>query len=139
VDGAKNPEKIPMELAYRHFIRALAGPLAAEDETNDIIDRRRYHAKRMGLSSVDEAALTAAVKGLGDELEAIDLARRRGSADPLNITVDLHALRVQERDFLDSARQRMRLALSAEAVAQLERYVQEHVRKRITIYGELPQ
>jgi len=138
VDGAKEPEKIPMDLAYRHFISALAGPRSEEDESEDVIDRRRTHSKRMGLSDEDQAALVAAVRGLGDELNGIERAQRSATTGG-NGTIDLAALRSQERDLLDGARVRIGLGLSADGAARLEEYVQEHVRKRITIFGELPR
>ena len=137
VDGAKNPEKIPMELAYRHLIGALAGPRAEREESADLLSRRRTHAQRMGLSGEDQAAIVAAVRGLGDELNSIERTRRSAVSDGL--TVDLPALRAQERTLLDGARVRIGHGLTIDGAARLERYVREHVRRRITIYGDLPQ
>jgi hypothetical protein len=137
VDGAKDPERVPTAVAYRHLIAIIA--IRDHDASAESIERRRVHLSRIGLSEADEQALSAALRGVGDELNSLEQARRNTPSDAFGAALDLNAIRVQERDLLDTARERFGSTLSADGSARFDSYVQQHVKRRIVIYGVLPK
>lgn len=65
VDGARTPDLIPDDLAYRHFILSIAerrNPSQAESR------RREIRLKEIRLPGPDQDLLIAAVQGLREEL-----------------------------------------------------------------------
>lgn len=136
-DGARTPERIPMDLAYRHLIRAIVGP--DDDPLPDRVARRRAHLSRIGLSDADEASLLAVLHGVADELDRVQEAQRGAAMASLSGAPELSSLKVQERELLDTTRARFGSSLSANGIDRLDTYVREHVKKRIVIYGVMPQ
>ena len=141
VDGAKEPERIPTDLAYRHFIRAIVIPEheATSEAITEATERRRAHISRIGLAAADETALSAALSGVGDALARIRQPPDRAPTDAFGVEQEPGALRTQERDILESAGNRVRSTVSSDGAARLDAYVQKHIKTRIIIYGALPE
>lgn len=135
-DGSKDPDSIPVALAYRHLIRFLAVPDA--NPPTDLLARRDHQLRQIGFSKLDNAAAALALRGVREQLDSIEEERKSidtAAADALHFS----ELMTRERDLLDSAGERLRSALSVGGAARLDKHVYEHVRRRIVIYGALPQ
>lgn len=131
VDGDKNPEQIPDDLAYRHFISVTAarGNASAKD-----LDRRDAFLARVGLSATDRTAYLKAVNGVSDELANIDLQRRSAATD--GALSRLPELKQREVRLLDTAAGRIRGTLSRDGVERVRTHISAHVKKHIKIYGQ---
>jgi hypothetical protein len=129
-DGAQSPELIPDRLAYRHFIAATA--VNAQMDQKDIA-RRDVFLRSAGLDKSAREAYSRAVQPIADEL--LRLTRSNGTA-PL---VTLRRLPTASRNLLlDQGYANVRAALTPEAMSRLDAHIQEHVKKRITVYGHAP-
>lgn len=129
IDGGKTPEAIQTDLALKHLVRSLAVGYPASD---DDVRRVRSHFARIGLSEADRAATAAALKGLRAELDDIQADR----TIPASME-DLNEARTRENQLLDEHAERLRFSLSPDGHEQLMNYVDNHIKRRITIYGEV--
>ena len=132
VDGAKTPERIPDGLAYAHFLSAIA---EHEQASPGRLQRRSSMIARVGLSTTDATALVAALTGVRAQLDMIQ-AGRSSSARPTSTAQA--SLQAHEEVVLAHARERAYRALSPAGVVRLDRFVREHVKIRIVIYGAVP-
>ncbi len=128
VDGAKNPEQISDDLAYRHFLRAVATheqPTAAE--------RKRQHTflGAAGLSDSDEKAIALELGKMTTRLEAVQTARSASDGAPAT----LKAFKDEEDTVISRARARVRQVATAEGLSRLDRYMTNTVKRNIKIYG----
>jgi hypothetical protein len=128
VDGAKTPDLISDDLAYRHFIEAIAvgdKPSLAEYE------RRESLLNQTQLSQFDRQALILSLQTLREDLDRVDQdARNAGMAET---STDFSG---QRRTLLENARIRLATALSEDGQNRLAAFVQRHVKRHIVIYGE---
>jgi hypothetical protein len=131
VDGAKTPERIPDAMAYAHFLAAIAEPLNASPER---ARRRASMIARIGLTAADSSAIVGALAGVREQVNVIHEAR--SSTNPP--TSNELASQTQEERILIEARERVYRALSSDGVKRLDRFVREHVKTRIVIYGSAP-
>jgi len=69
IDGAKNPELIPDEVALRMIVLAVAEPTNATEEQKE---RARAKIASIGLSDEDAAAFLALLAQFQDEVDAVD-------------------------------------------------------------------
>jgi hypothetical protein len=141
VNGANAPEKIPDDLAYRHFLMALAIP---DNATSYQLARRNAFLRPLRLSADDRAGLIGALRGVNEQLDAIAQdARARDGAPDANVisdaTVILDRMRVKRTGVLDAARSNVSASMSAEGQLRLNSYVTTHVKSHIIIYGTPPQ
>jgi hypothetical protein len=128
VDGSRNPEAVPVSLAYRHFVKAVA-----TDGSPTGIARQNAQLARIGkLSSADRTALLAVLSAAQPELARIETMRRGGS---VHVAV-APELNTQEHALVDQVAAQIRSSLSPDAAASVDRYVREHVRRRIMVYGD---
>jgi hypothetical protein len=129
VDGANTPESVPDDIAYYHFIMATA---ATANPSTEEVARRARELDRVGLSNEDSAALVAALAGVREGLNEIDVARHvTGSVET---EPKLRSLKERETALLEDARTRLLSTLSARGLARVESYVQEEVKRHIRIY-----
>jgi hypothetical protein len=135
VNGAETPELISDQLAFRHFILAVVVPQNASDED---ASRRDRVLKRVGLSSEDCSAFVRALQGLAEQLTANSEEAKRLSSQPVASSKNLDALRTQRLALLDIARFQVGTSLSASGRTKLDSYLRGHVKRRIVIYGEVP-
>jgi hypothetical protein len=127
VDGSKTPDAVPSQLAFRHFVSVIAtSAFAADAETKR---RDAYLSLLVGLSSPDRDALRAAVAGVQEQLSAAERGESSSTEDGGVRPAEARA-RV-----LDEAVARVRSMMSAEGVAVVQKHVDEHVRRRIKIFG----
>jgi hypothetical protein len=127
IDGAKNPELIPDDLAYAHFIRA-----TASSATPQAVQRREALLTRAGLTRDERQSYAQA---LGDVQARLDAVRVQLGAAAASATPDERAqLQRVENDIIADARESLRSGLGAAASARLDEHVQTHVKSRIRIY-----
>lgn len=117
VDGAINPELVPDDRAWAHFLGAMA---SADPKTRDVA------LKKVGFDSADRAAFGGALGSLGDELAAA--TAQRGANKPPEQVLQ------HEQMAVANARARLQHALSTAGRAQLDTYVHTEVKGRIKIY-----
>jgi hypothetical protein len=132
VDGAETPERIPDELAYRHFILAIALPDSPSPEQRE---RRDVVLGRIGLSEEDYNAVLEALAGVRNDLDIID--EEITTLRPRSPHARFEGLRVQRESILDYARNRMHERLSAEGSLALQDHIRDFVKRQIRIYGEI--
>lgn len=116
-DGATSPQAISDELAYAHFLRAMA---AIKDPRG-----RDAALRAAGLDAADRAAFANALLPTVGALAFINEQRR---------TVTSDVLRTTEQATFASARVRVQNALSVQGQAQLDAYVQTRVKRRVKMY-----
>jgi hypothetical protein len=134
VDGSKNPESIPDDVAYRHFLLAIA---IHENPSQDELLRRSTLVARVGLSKADHDAFVSALGSLREELDAVDQARTSlTAASPISA---FEEVQMQERRLLDDAVARLRGVLSTEGRMKFDDHIRQYVKKRIKILGVLPR
>lgn len=132
VDGSKAPDQIPDDLAYHHFLLAVAEHQNASKEE---VTRRELRLKPIGLSEKDRDLCISALAGLREELDAVETARRAATAD-VGASNDSALASVKARE--DAAVAKVRAALrnmSVEGQSRLDGYIKTHVKKHITILG----
>lgn len=135
VDGSKYPEQIPDQLAYRHFLLAVAehrSPTAIE------ADRQRARLRPIGLSDVDSAAFRDLLANLREQLDAIEQAR--ATLDSGAITVGakvptIAALKAQEDDLIATTITSLPARLGIDGLAKLDQHIRQQVKRKIVIYG----
>jgi hypothetical protein len=130
VDGAKNPERIPEDLAYRHFISVTAVSTGA---TRRDISRRDAFVGQLRLSPADRTAYLVAVGDVRDRLTSIE---QQGRAAVHGDIAAADFAKRQRDDVLDEAAERIRTSLSFDGAERIRAHVNDHVRKRIRIYGQ---
>ncbi len=131
VDGAKTPDKIPDDIAYRHFIRVTAESEAA---TPQQLARRDAFLRRVGLSPRDSTAYLDALTHVNAQLKTI--AQQNSALSPSASPDAIANLRQQERQVLDSALVRIKSSLSPAGIALLETHIRQHVKRHIVLYGD---
>jgi len=127
VDGSKNPEKIPDNLAYWHFFAAVAAhvtPTAKEQ------GRQNAQLLALNLSAVDRQNFVAALAGFRATLDGIE-ATLLAQASAAQVV----SLRQQKDSLLSSTMAALNSSLTADGLAKLNGYVTTHVKQHIVIYG----
>jgi hypothetical protein len=124
VDGSVSPELIPDELAYSHFLRAMAASATGRG--------RGVALTQAGLAPGDRAAFVAALGTLGTELAA--LAEQRRAGGPSLSPAAWQELKSREDEAVAAARVRVDLALTAAGRARLDAHIRDHVKRRIKLY-----
>ena len=136
VDGAKNPELIPDDLAMRHFLLSIAESRSA---TPIDIGRRSSHLRDAGLSAADGAALVRALDGAREEIGAIQDERDALDKDKTISDGDraatLDSLKNCEHAAIDAAASRVSALLSTGGRQKLQGYLNEYVKRHIQILG----
>jgi hypothetical protein len=136
IDGAVTPEKIPDTLAYQHFIRAMVAP---DEPSLNRAKRREGLLSRVQLSARDRAAMVTALSGVESRLSAVVETRRRAARGPALTPDAVRALRDEEDGLVRDARALIKSRLTSQGAARLEAHIQEHVKRRIKIYGAVNQ
>ncbi len=138
VDGSKTPDQIPDDLAYRHFILAIA---EHQNPSQHEYKRRDTRLDPIGFSKQDHDSCIFALAGLREELDAIEADRKTiqvtaAPGDP-GVQSRLTALKSQEGSAIAKVRSALR-GLSAAGQALLENYIKVHVKTHIVILGSTP-
>jgi len=144
VDGSQTPEQIPDAIAYRLFVSAVS--VAGEKASAEDTARRDALLLRVGLSADDQARFVAATRHVKDDIDALEAARRQleaglpQSRETLDqrLLAQFDDLRARRKELLNSTVQSTISALTPEGQAQLAKFISEHVKKHIVIYGAPP-
>jgi hypothetical protein len=102
IDGAKNPELIPDEVAYRMIVLAVAEPPGASAEAKE---RARAKLNPIGLSEDDAAAFLGLLAEFRNQVDALD----RQAADILVRAPIPHPASVEYRQLVDVGKQKNQL------------------------------
>ncbi len=133
VDGSKTPASIPDQMAYRHFLIAVAEPASP---TPLQADHQKVRLAPVGLSDADHAALTALLAQLRAQLDAIQQARNSADSLPSTQMQSAYAaLKTQEDALIATTIGALGTTLSGNGQAQLYQYLQKVVKTKIKIYG----
>jgi hypothetical protein len=123
IDGSKTPALIPDSVAYGHFIRATASAT-----TNTESARREHFLAEAGLEAVERAAYVLALGDVGTRLDQVRQQRRLEGSNSA-------ALQAVEIAAVEDAENRIRRTLSPSAMAKVDTYVREHIKRRIKTYS----
>lgn len=130
IDGAKTPHLISDDLAYTHFVLAVA---VRSNPTTEEVERSERELSQIGLRANDLALLRSATAGVRDALDRIQAERTRegGGGEPGRSS---EALKAEERTVLADALGRVQRALNGNAQDVLNTYIHEHVKRNITVH-----
>lgn len=128
-DGQANPEMIPENVAYRHFISVTA---IAQGARQDAIYKRDAILARVDLAEADRQAYVSAVSEVRARLVIADLKIRDSNHD----VAASDSARAEKGQILDEARARIDAALSPAGSERLRNHVLTRVRTQIRIYGQ---
>jgi hypothetical protein len=127
VDGGTTPEAIPDELAYHHFIMAIAIP---DNPSLVEVSRRNGLLDAVGLSKSDNASLIGALAHVREGLNTVSAMRAQSPIDPA-------ALKLKEDGIILTARERIWASVTADGFERLTNHIRGHVKTRIKIYGDV--
>jgi hypothetical protein len=130
VDGSRTPAMIPDETAYRHLVLAAAChriPTRAE------VVRRQAMLAGIGLSVDDQTQFGLVLFGVKERLDVLE---QQASVAPTTDPAVLISVRDQRNRTLDDTYKTLWASLSGTGQQQLVRYVHEHIKPRIVIYGD---
>lgn len=130
-DGALNPERISDDLAYQHFIRAIA---TSANPSPSETARRNAFIERIGLSNVDRNALIRALSPVRAELDDVAKRRQRTAVNSRVRRPAVVVFKAEEDAITGRARGRIRGQLSPGGRRLLDAHIQGHVKRRIKIY-----
>ncbi len=134
VDGAKNPEKIPEDLAVQHFLLAFSAPASPSPVE---LKRQEAQLASLGLAPAERAVVKQELARFRQQWDELELqwerAGRQAQAEEQSRAVATIA--AGRRGLAASAISRIRGLLSAESGEKLERHIQTRVKSRIIIYG----
>lgn len=129
IDGRTNPELIPDDLAYHHFLLAIS-----EHRNISELEAKRREAflRPVGLSREDQARVISALAGVREDLDAVTEKRWRlmAGTDPDRDTL-LMGLKAEENTILQNARDRLNLSNDGQAL--LDKYVRTRVKSHIVV------
>lgn len=131
--GSDAPESIPDDLAYAHFVLALALP---ERPTLQETLRRDSLLAQVELATDDRAAFVEALKGVREQLDFLAREASRLSGEPPSSTTRLESLRLRRTRLLSETQGRLASRLSEGGRARLDKYIKQQVKPRIVVYGE---
>ena len=129
VDGSVNPERIPDDLAWRHFLSAVAihpSPTASESS------RHKAQLAPLGLAAADSQLLTLE---LGRMLTQIDAIQSSMETTNPGDAASLAALKQQHDTLMAQTIVNVSSALSADGLSRLRTYITNTVKRNIVIYG----
>ena len=132
IDGQVTPERVPDEVAYRHFISVTAVGLGASAAD---FHRRDAILEQVGLSGADRRAYVAATITVKGALQRIE---RNMETLHLDIAA-VDALKQERGSLLDNAALRALSSLSADGVARMRLHINERVKRHIRIYSQVQQ
>lgn len=144
VDGSQTPELIPDAIAYRLFVSAVS--VVGEKASPEDMARQDALLSRVGFSTDDQSRFVAATRSVKGDIDALETARRQleaglpKSREALDqrLLAQFDDLRARRKELLNSAVQSTVAGLTPEGRAQFAKFISEHVKKHIVIYGAPP-
>ena len=133
VDGAKTPEQIPDDVAYRHFISVTAIRAGAPAEH---VAHREAFLSRVQFPADDRTAYITALQNVREQLtllEQQELALGRTADAPRSAIAELKR---QRTEVLDGAATLVKSSLSTAGQMRFKKHIDEHVKRQTRIYGE---
>ena len=135
VDGSKHPEQIPDELAYQHFIRAVA---ENAETTSEEKSRQLSRLARIQLSDPDTANLISILSKIKEKLDALGVRRARADSltfpTTLHLNPELEQLKRDEDSLISTAIQEIRNSLTPDGWERLDAHIKDHVKSHIVIF-----
>jgi len=129
VDGSVNPGRIPDDLAWRHFLCAVAShssPTAAESS------RQKAQLAPLGLPAADSQLLTIELGRMQTQLDAIQSSLQlTNPGDSAART----ALKQQSDELMAQTILKVNSILSPDGLSLLRTYITNTVKRNIVIYG----
>lgn len=134
VDGAKTPDRIPDELAYAHFLAAVA---VEEDAPEEARKRQAALLLPLALEASERQTFGRILAGLKLRLNETEAGLQEAARDAQDAQAParIAALLDQRKQVMSAAVAEIRRSLSPEAVERLERHIRSRVKPRIVIYG----
>jgi hypothetical protein len=139
VDGARTPDRIPDDVAYRLFLTAMALP---PEPSPARFEAREAMLTRAGLSSEDRAAFVDGLEGLKQGLDEVSRQRNQFGANS-QLSPDARTkyltLKARETELVVEARSRVERLLSSDGRTRLDAFIRTHVKTRVKIFGDAVQ
>lgn len=132
VDGSKTPELISDELAYRHFIRAVAISNVSASE----VARRDGILRKLSLSDSDRASFISVLTDVGVVLGTVEQEKTQ-MIGPNATEAALVASNEREKNICERARESLGAVLTPEGWSSVDAYVRGSVKRAIVIYGDV--
>jgi hypothetical protein len=129
VDGSVNPERIPDDLAWRHFLCAVAShssPTAAESKL------QKAQLIPLGLEASDSQLLTIELGRMQTQIDSIQSSME--TTNPGDAS-SLSALKQQRDALVAQTIVKVNSILSADGLSRLRTYITNTVKRNIVIYG----
>ena len=129
VDGSVNPERIPDDLAWRHFLCAVAShssPTAAESKL------QKAQLIPLGLEASDSQLLTIELGRMQTQIDSIQSSME--TTNPGDAS-SLAALKQQRDALVAQTIVKVNSILSADGLSRLRTYITNTVKRNIVIYG----
>lgn len=125
IDGAKNPEQIPDEVAWLLLFKTVAdAPSAPEYEV------RAALLRRSGLSDLEISNVVQAANDAMSRISAMESDIQKSS---LSMDQKTASLRARRDVILRDVVRELALSMSPEPAEKFRRHVNEHVKRRIRI------
>ena len=128
VDGSLHPEQVPDDLAWRHYLLAVAVP---QLPTADQQKRQQVQLAEVGLAIADQESIARELGKMTTQLSTIEAARESGDGAPAMLSV----LKTQEDALFASTIANVKQAISTDGLSRLSAYISGTVKKNIRIYG----
>lgn len=134
VDGSKTPDQISDNLAYQHFLTAVAAHPSPSTQEQA---RQAAQLLPLHLSPADQQGLILVLAPFRTQLDQIEsgIAHLTNAALGSNTPAQLANLKAQESALLATTLPNLRLSLTSDGVSHLDQYVKTHVKAHIVIYG----
>jgi hypothetical protein len=136
INGGTNPELIPDDYAYSHFLAATAISSKHTDKQKSFIRRR---IAEIGLSDGDRQFYedTLVQLRLRDELDRIKTSElsvaTAAKSKSSQAIATLTNLRFEKRNLMDYAKDRVTIGMTPQGVAKLQAYIDSTVKRQIRI------
>lgn len=137
VDGDRTPEAVPDDLAYAHFLAAIA---LEQDAPEDARKRQAAQLLPLGLEPEHQEALKRILAHLKAGLNETERGLQEASrgVQPPESSRRIASLLEQRRQLAAAAVGEIRRSLPEQAFARIDNHVRTHVKRRIVIYGAKP-
>ena len=129
VDGSVNPGRIPDDLAWRHFLCAVAShpnPTAAESK------RQKAQLAPLGLPAADSQLLTGELGRMQTQIDAIQSSLQLTNPGD---SAAVAALKQQRDALVAQTIVKVNSILSPDGLSLLRTYITNAVKRNIVIYG----
>ncbi len=119
IDGSEHPELVPDAVAYRLYLVVVS---EAPNPTDEQRNRQNAHLSKVGLGKSDLQSVVTVLTAF--KVQYGQLIANYNAAAEVGATVDIKAFLSQRDGLVQATRDRLKALLTPEAMARLDRVVQ---------------